>query len=241
MVLDSDGKPAVGVTVRAAGEAVVTRADGRFEIGPLSAGRAWLYFEKDGYATYRSALLPLSENASVDLGSIRLHRGGHVRVEVFGASAEQLTLVAHGVHGDGVGGTGIVATTVPIRSTPLHPGGYELRVSGKGVASQRLPFTVRDGEETELTVAVTPGTEQRFEFRVAVDGAVSVDRVAFEIRRGAAAGWSATARADRAFAVEASLATGEYEVVVTQDGLRGSARFTVGPAPGPPIVVQVRR
>jgi len=62
----------------------------------------------------------------------------------------------------------------------------------------------------------------------------------FEVRRGGAVVLTGAASSHQAFAVEHWLSPGEYEVVVTDHDLRGSARFTVGPEAGPPVVVRVR-
>jgi hypothetical protein len=243
VVLGLDGKPAVGLKVNAywqqtsGGMDVTTGGDGTFEVGPLRTGGWRLRIIVGGCAMYHSPALVLAENATVDLGTIRLYRGGTLLAKVTGADPKQLGLVIYDDRGDLV--FGMVSTNVPLRSLPLNPGGYDLRVHGKGFAAQRLPFTIRDGEETELRVVAEPGTIQHLRFQVPADD-VAPEWFVFEVRRGGAVVLTGTTSRRNDFAAEHWLAPGEYEVVVTDYHLHGSARFRVGREPGSPVVVPVR-
>ncbi|HEX5052842.1 MAG TPA: sigma-70 family RNA polymerase sigma factor [Planctomycetota bacterium] len=242
VVLGPDGKPAGNIGVEAhwqqtsGGTDVATAADGSFELGPLRTGGWRLRIIRKGCAWYHSPALTLAENATVDLGTIRLYRGGTLLANVTGAAPEQLDLRIYDDRGDLV--FGMVSTNVPLRSLPLNPGGYDLRVRGNGLAAQRLPFTIRDGEETEVHVVVEPGTSQRLRFEVPA-GDAGPQWFVFEVRRGGEVVLTGTSSRSSDFAAEHWLVPGDYEVVVTDYDLRGSARFTVGREPGPPVVVPV--
>jgi hypothetical protein len=243
VVLRPDGKPAANIGVDAnwqqtgGGMDVATGADGGFELGPLRTGGWRLRIIAKGCATYNSPALTLAENATVDLGTIQLYCGGTLLAKVAGAAPKELEFVIYDDRGDLV--FGVVSTNVPLRSLPLNPGGYDLRVRGKGFAAQRLPFTIRDGEETELHVKAEPGTSQRLRFQVPGDAAPA-EWFVFEVRRGGTVVLTGTTSRGNDFAAEHWLAPGDYEVVVTDYDLRGSARFTVGREPGPLVVVSVR-
>ncbi|MEZ5967123.1 MAG: sigma-70 family RNA polymerase sigma factor [Planctomycetota bacterium] len=238
-----DGGPVAGIDVDAnwqetsGGMVATTAADGRFELGPLRTGVWRLRIVEEGCAIYQSPTLTLVDHAALDIGTIRLHRGGDLEVEVAGAAPEHLGLTICDARDDLV--FGMVSTNVPLRSLPLNPGSYALRVHGKGFAAQSVPFTIRDGERTLLKVVVATGISQRLVFRVPPTDAAPA-WFPFKVRRDDTVLLTNAASSSQAFAVECWLAPGDYEVVVDSYGLSGSARFSVGGEPGPPVVVPVR-
>lgn len=243
VVLGVDGRPTSSAHVvvhwqQSIGDThMVTQIDGSFELGPLRSGDWRLYIVEQGCAQYRSPTLQLDENELVDLGKLQLHRGGTLGVSIDGAPMDQLALVIYDDRDELV--AGILPTLVPLRSMPLNPGGYTLRVRGKGFAAQSVPFTIRNGEETKLQVSVAPGISQHFVFRVP-QGQEAPAWFAFDVLRDGSAVLTGTSSSQQHFAAEHWLAPGEYEVAVRACGLHGSARFTVGDAPGPPVVVPIR-
>lgn len=242
-VLDVDGAPATGLGIEATwqetagGARATTDEDGVFELGPLRTGVWRLRITAEGCATTLSPALTLAENDTLDLGTIQLYHGGTLQVRVTGAEAGRLGLVIYDAGGDLV--SGMVSQNVPLRSLPLSPGDYDLRVRGEGLAAQHLPFTIRDGEETELDVVVAPGTSQSLRFQVPAED-LAPEWFVFEVRREGVVVLTGTTSRSRDFAAEPWLAPGDYEVVVTDFVLRGSARFTVGREAGPPVHVPLR-
>jgi 5-hydroxyisourate hydrolase-like protein (transthyretin family) len=206
---------------------------GGFDVGPLAAGVWRLSVQAKGYAHYQSPPIRVSEDATVDVGNILLHRGGTVRVTLTGTGAERASTSVCGQDGKPLfelsGG----------RSEPLEPGSFTLSVGGRGIAAQSVPFVIRDGEETLLEIPVGLGTYEQFEFQLP-DQQNGV--FYFEIHRGGARVLTGLAgQTKQGCVAQRWLVPGDYLLVVDDCGLQANVPFTVGADAGPPVVVPVRR
>lgn len=245
MVVDPDGNPLGNISVDGnrspAGRGrsgAATSVDGDFELGPLRAGRWGIRILTDGYAEYRSKTFTLEENATVDVGTIRMHKGGNLLARITGAEPSGLDLLLYNDNSEFVGS--ILSTIAPLRSSPLNPGQYRLQVRGQGFAAQTVPFSIRDGEETELDVSMVRATNQRFEFR-ARTGTELPRRVRFEVRRGDDLVVVSIARAATdGLTCNEWLAPADYSLVVITAGVKGSAQFTVANKAAADVVVSLR-
>ena len=169
MVLDADDEPVEGTTYSlrretGGGSSGIQNADkGRLRIGPVPSGRYRLFISAPGYPDVYSEWRAVASGETWKLGTIRLRKGGTIRVDLKGhipPEGRGLWLSAIRV-GGGPGGSfkvdGAVAT-----SNQLAPGEYTLRVSGQAVAYAELPVAVTAGAEARLEVETSPGARRRF-------------------------------------------------------------------------------
>lgn len=246
VVLGPDGKPVGGVRVMANGKAPPSRerststdASGRFEMGPLPAGR-WsvLVFSQD-HPRYVGDPVEVALDSTHDFGVIRLAAGGQATVAVEGDRADAKFYVS-----DREGQVLHVMTEAAggaLVSPKLLPGAYRLVVNGKTTAAMSIPFAIQAGETTPLAIKLHPGVSQRFEvFANAL--AQRPDFARLDVRRGddVLIGWTVTLSPDRAGVLELCLPAGAYDAVVVAAGRElGRAPFVVAAAPTSPVRVDL--
>jgi protocatechuate 3,4-dioxygenase beta subunit len=204
---------------------------GRFTLGPLSPDMWRVRVTSSDHPEFTSEERQLGTNATWDLGTITLARGGRARVRLVGpprdgaafcvvdaASRRRFWGVSHAAAGDR-------------RTSVLAEGDYLLLVMGKGVAQQALPFTIRAGEDVVVDVDLQQGIAQRIVCDVPAGTAVD-DAVLVWIQRGGAP----VARAAHSYRYDEPadvwLAPGDYTAIAELGALRGSTTFTVGTVSG---------
>ena len=123
----------------------------------------------------------------------------------------------------------------------IAPGDYLLLAQAEGFLPQVLPFTIRSGSETVVTVTRQPGVRQCIEFELP-PGADRPSYVWFQVRRGATlAAWlSASSKAGALFRREVWLAPGTYTLATKNCEPQTTATFTVGATEGPPLRIELR-
>jgi len=214
-----------------------TDAEGRFELGPLVPGTWTIIVRASSYPNYTSEPHELAADAVWDLGSVQLVAGGTAVVRVEGDRTDVNFAI---VSAAGKGSTGFSESHDALVSGALVPGDYRLLVKGKTVAAQSLPFTVRGGEKSSLTVKLQPGVRQRFELKASASSTPPTD-VTLHIHRGTellVRTW-VSLRDDPTG--EVCLSPGDYRVSLQVEGRTvASAAFSVGTTEGPPLRLEVR-
>jgi hypothetical protein len=120
----------------------------------------------------------------------------------------------------------------------LAPGVYRLAVTGREVAAQAVPFSIRAGEETVVEVPVQRGVLQQFAI-VSPDG-VDASRVQVWVRRGSDSVGHPRAVSGEQGVWELCLPPGGYTVTVKAGERSGQAAFTVGASAGEPVRIELR-
>ncbi|HEX5052754.1 MAG TPA: sigma-70 family RNA polymerase sigma factor [Planctomycetota bacterium] len=245
-VVDPDGRPAANVSVGAqcagrndrAGFAA-TDNDGRFELGPVAPGTWSVYVRTPDYVPFTSERRELAADATWDLGTITLARGGTGQVHLVG---EPIAGATYYVVDTGAARTWTVGEVGgEARTSALAPGDYLLLVSGEGIAGQAVPFTIRAGEVTTIDVRLARGVEQRVVIEGG-DGGVVTGGAMLRVFRGdqlVARAW-AERRGDGPATGTVCLAPGDYRLTATAGERRGEATFGVGAEPGAEVHVAVR-
>lgn len=244
-VVGPDGRPVANASVGArrtegrGGQGLRSTDDGgRFELGPYPPGTWSVWVRSPGHPAFRTEERALGADATWDLGTITLVRGGTAVLRQLGPAVDGVRFHAtavdrsgHSTFGDDGG---------RLRSSVLAAGDYHLMVSGAGVAAQAVPFTIRPGEETTVDVQVEEGTVQRCECELPAGAEVPGATLRFS-RGGAFCGQAwAPVRTGQPPAAEVCLAPGFYTVTAEAGDLRGTATFTVGAGAGPPVRVALR-
>ncbi|MEZ6036191.1 MAG: sigma-70 family RNA polymerase sigma factor [Planctomycetota bacterium] len=166
LVVDDQGAPLANVIVgvvaddpHAGGVGVrePNHPDGSFAFGPLPAGAYHLVLHAAGFASLRVPQRTLADGETWHAGELRMRRGGKLRATLVGAHVpgdRQLRLsrgdLAFVSDGDLVGGR--------LETRLLPAGDYLLQLDGDDLCAERVPFTIRDGHDTELDVPVHIGT-----------------------------------------------------------------------------------
>jgi hypothetical protein len=126
-------------------------------------------------------------------------------------------------------------------SGALAPGEYRLLVNGKTVAAQSLPFIVRGGEKSSLTVKLQPGVRQRFELNASASSTPPTN-VTLNIHRGTellVRTW--VSLRDGPATEEVCLSPGDYRVSVQVEGRAvANAAFSVGATEAPALRLELR-
>lgn len=142
-VRKEDSRQPSGVTFTAPGTA-------HFELTWLQPGTYCLEIDAEGHAPWRSKPIALAPGGDVDLGTVHLQLGGVVRVELDGERPAGFSLLVCDVAAVPV--VDIATDVRPWRSRGLAPGSYRLRVRSEDQAVTELPFAVRAGETTTITI-----------------------------------------------------------------------------------------
>jgi len=242
LVLDPDGRPAAARAWASGGGSsdIVeksTDSAGYFEIGPVSPGEWHLSVESRSWPQVSFERRRLEANARWDVGTVRLAAGGDIRVEVVEGSAEGAWFSIDGaqrsfsLHVQNGAGT----------SEMLPVGSYRLFAAGKTQAAQSLPFEIRAGETTQVSVRLRAGVRQRFDIELPA----KIERPwgSLRILRGAdrvANAWAGREEGKPCTA-ETCLEPGNYTVVAKFGESEGSATFTVGEREGEAVRIAVPR
>lgn len=219
VVLGPDGAPVGGARVMANGKAppsrertTATDAAGRFEMGPLPSGRWSVVVVTQDHPEHRSQPVEIAAHATHDFGAIQLTVGGLATVVVDGDRTDARFYV-----GDAGGNVlSVMADASGSKVSPmLAPGAYRLLVNGKTTAAMSVPFEIKAGATTPLTVALTPGVSQRFEL-LADALAPRPDFVRLEVRHGhdLLTGSTVPLPPDRPGTVDVCLPPGDFHAVV---------------------------
>ena len=195
---------------------------GQFALGPVSCDTWRVRIRSPDLPEFTTEERQLGPDATWDLGTITLPRGGRARVRLVGPmrNGAEFCVV------DAATRKRFWADT-----STLAAGDYLLRVMGKGVAEQALPFTIREGEDTVVDVELRQGIAQRVACDVPAGTDVH-DAVLVWIQRGNAPVARAAVSYKRGEPAEVWLAPGDYTAVAELGTLRGSAAFTVGTVGG---------
>ncbi|HEU4417378.1 MAG TPA: carboxypeptidase regulatory-like domain-containing protein, partial [Planctomycetota bacterium] len=234
-LVGADGRPLANAHVEgvpagaSASTGHVTDNAGRFALGPVSPDSWRVRISSRDHAEFMTEERQLGPDATWDLGTITLPRGGRARMRLVGPprdgawfgvidAARNVRMWTLSDEADGR------------RTSALASGDYLLLVSGKGVAAQALPFTIREGEEVVVDVELRQGTAQRLVCDV--PAGTGVPGATVWIQRGdapVARKWVSFTSNEPA---EAWLAPGDYAAVAEAGALRGSTAFTVGAQSG---------
>jgi len=239
VVVDAEGKPVANARVSLGRKGdfmtygAVNDANGAFRFAHLPGGANYaVRVEKDGFPALERVVEPLAPGRVTDLGALKLVPGGTVRIELrredgkplegnLSISAEPQSAKGAGVWIDERAREGD-----RIRSQPLAPGAYRLRVYADGAACALPEFEIRTGAETRLAVTLRSGFDRTV--RVARPAEVTIRDADGRIV------WTDRIRAHAGGAPHESftLAPGAYRIeAVADDGARGEATFAVaGPA-----------
>jgi RNA polymerase sigma factor (sigma-70 family) len=243
-VVDPEGRPVANARAGAFRRGVdrgsaddATDNDGRFELGPLPPGEWAMYVRADGYPAFRCDHRTLGANATWNLGTITLVRGGTARVRQVGAPIDDARfLVSDAARSHSFG---VMTTPDGPRSEVLAPGDYVLLVLGTNVAATAVPFTIRAGEEIVVDTQIERANPQAF--RCAVPAGTNVDFVTLQLFRGEVFVGRVWVDLKSVRPGDSTgLAPGEYRAVAEVGTLRGTTSFTVGATSGPPVTVVLR-
>jgi len=188
------------------------------------------------YPTLRSGPFDLGGEAVRDLGLLQMPAGGTVVVQVAGdrSNLKFTTVDAKDM------ASPLIDTGAKIESSTLTPGAYRLLVHGNSVAAESIPFMVRVGETTIVSVTPKPGVRQRF----VAAAALGPMGVLVHIRRGPALVAIASLMTGDGNLVsgEAWLTPGTYEASIrtTQPQSGPGQPFTVGASEGPSVSLVLR-
>ena len=155
-VLDPDGKPLGNAIVsqRRADGPVSGRlvfadsATGRFTIDHLPPGTYRVLVSAHGFPDARSADHVLAADATLDIGTVQLVHGGIVAVRGLPANTTDLKLQLLDEHDQLVAHIALDA----LRSPPIVPGAYKLRVSGPDRTQQDIAVQVRAQEVSTVEI-----------------------------------------------------------------------------------------
>jgi hypothetical protein len=242
-IVDPDGHAVASATVysqrrdqRGSSGIRATGNDGGFELDPVVPGTWVLHVSFTGHPEHRSAPQVLAADATWDLGTIALVRGGTAEIRVGAVPEGTRFLIVDALRT----ATWSVREEAKVRRTSvLAPGDYQVLVEGKSVAAKAVPFTIRAGEQAIVDVEVQPGVE--LVFHCNVPPGIEVDGVSLRVLRdGAFVGRTWADTADGGVARSIGLAPGDYAVEAEAGDLRGRATFTVGAASGAPVTVTMQ-
>jgi hypothetical protein len=139
--------------------------EGRFDVGPLPAGRYTLHVRTARYAPFRGEPIEIASGAEWDFGDVRLELGGTIAARLARApelSGSKIYVVATSI---GTSSSELLPESEGIaRSPSLAAGEYEVSVNGEPasrVAPYRTRATVRAGEETSIEIPVEVALEIR--------------------------------------------------------------------------------
>ena len=240
-VLLPDGSLAKGAGIRASRRQPEDTVFGEQKDGPfalqLQAGSWEVRLECDGHPMVFAGTRDLQAGELWDLGAITLTNGGTLVVREEGAGKPGYLIVTASAEFR----AGLYSPTPPLRSGLLAPGDYLLLTRGEGIVAEALPFTIRSGEETAMTVKTRAGVRQQLAF-VLPPGGEAVPSVPFQLRRGGKLVSLDFARTLEGGAVTAEvwLEPGSYEVTTREGGPQGRAAFTVGESEGERLRVLLR-
>jgi RNA polymerase sigma-70 factor (ECF subfamily) len=251
-VLDATGAPLANAPLRATNRdfwpsgSGISDPEGRFELGPFPPGTYRLQLSApSGLALPALTLGPraLAADEVWDCGALALEAGGELAVRLDPSSdalglTPTLTVLR---------GTDWVTSLQPgegsYRSVSLAPGAYRLALAGAGVAVALVPFELRPGQATELTVPLARGIEAHL--RVELDFYGTPQRPLARVTDAAGTllvEQELLASKDRGFALELGLPPGTYRVTASVPGGRtAESELHCEPgAPPEPLVLDLR-
>jgi hypothetical protein len=169
IVVDEGGTPIAGTKVTLLVEESLghmnlgdlTHTEGRtgsFRLGPLPPDTYTAHIEAPGYARAVVRDIELLDYDEYDLGTIKVQRGGHIRLDGIGERPKNSSVHVYlKVHREWVGS---IRGDV---SMPLRAGTYRVRVHGEGVAEDTREVIVEEGEVTAMPVQWQAGRPVRLE------------------------------------------------------------------------------
>jgi protocatechuate 3,4-dioxygenase beta subunit len=265
-ILDADGRPRGGsvrvtsVDTQGTGTpapgtwfADLDEKTGRFRFAPCPPGTYELTGHADGLPSRSLGRLVLVEGEVRDLGDVRLPATGRLLVQVKSRDGSPLGDVEVDVERDGEWLAGGELEEGARRFPQLYEGQYEVTVWGDVLDEPGLPCTVRAGEETALTLLVSPGirqgitcwipVEEPFPTQVQID-LVDADGATLEEETIDLEAWGRSVRRlereretgrRELCGFSYGLRAGRYRLRLgTDTGLGAEAAFDVAPGPSPP-------
>ncbi|MBL8842107.1 MAG: sigma-70 family RNA polymerase sigma factor [Planctomycetes bacterium] len=203
---------------------VTLDADGRFELGPLPAGRFWLVVGAEGLANRSVGAIELAAGEVRDLGDLALAEPAGLRIlarRSDGGRVKPADLRLHR-HG-GYSGAEFTVDGEALRCSGLAHGDYTLEVVGAGLAWQQVAVQLDAGHTREVTLDVEAGVAVKLTLRRA-DGAPLGESIQLTASDAAGERVSKALRpspADREIADDYCLAPGDWTLeVVAPDGAR---------------------
>ena len=248
IVVDPAGKPLANVSVVASdgkdsqdpARITATGADGGFELGPLPPGKWTVTVASPLHPPVSNGPRELAADAVWNLGTLALVQGGTVTVRADGdlAAVRFVVVDANSRVADSFSMFG----PTPLESSPLAPGDYRLTVIAPTVAADVVPFAIKAGTRTEVSVQLQAGVVQP----IVVDAEAmpaTPPRVRLRVHRGAelVAVRTLPFKAGKRVAENLCLLPGDYRVAAF-DGERevATATFTVGATAGAPLQLVLR-
>lgn len=199
---------------------------GAFRLGPYPPGPYSLRVAADGYASFRLRRT-LAPDETWDIGELRFERGGTLEVHLVATDdvpVEKARVSVYDAAGDWL-------TSIPIeagtgRSEPLLPGDYQLVLGGE-IASQHLPFTIREGVAAQLDVRVARGASVTV--NCAPPAGEPPRSIGLVVTNATGIVWRGGLwRRGEVFTATLPLAQGTYTATATLGELGAEQTFTVG-------------
>jgi Carboxypeptidase regulatory-like domain len=219
------------------------KKNGEFEVRGLRPGNYQLRINAGSFAEFVTAKRTLVSGETWDLATVQLLQGGWLHLEVkqpAGTEQERLHTSLFRLNGEFLHGTSIRGK--PWRSPRLIPGRYELKSYGTRVIPHRWPVTIRDGEETKLSITARFGNP--IDFRFALPGGTDdISSLTFTVT--GPGGWLHRQQVSRwkglEFRYKLGVPVGRYRVrASTTIGHAGESEFHVERDTVEPRVVRVR-
>lgn len=222
---------------------VTTDIEGRFECGPVPPGRYSVHVEVDGFPSIRRGPFTLARNAIHDFGDFELEVGRDLVVRVRrspvldGVEIDSFVRCANGSRAS------TVAEPAGLRAKHLAPGRHELSISGEGVASLMIPFSIEPGTDTTLDVTLTEGLAQSISYLAPWDHEAAWIRCRIATRDGATVSKTNLLRkaAGEPHRTRVWLGTGDYVIeLLHDDAPPRRVEFTVGSGGSDELVIEPR-
>ena len=230
-VVDPQGNPVGNATVsgtrrkwRLSSPEPVDGSTGEFVLGPMPPDWHRVSVRATGYATYITTERQLNANETWDLGTIRLQRGGRAKVHLDRAKVGDAATAIGVVDSDQRWYSNFRTPGKVAYTQRVVPGRYHLVVSGDEVATQSIPFVVKDGEDTEIHITLSRGW--RCDLRVLTNA--DTVRVTITGEHGLVRDERISRRKEGPLTTGTYLAPGRYTVTAqTGSGEKGKVEFAV--------------
>ncbi|HKB16460.1 MAG TPA: carboxypeptidase-like regulatory domain-containing protein, partial [Planctomycetota bacterium] len=250
-VADSDGKPpaAALVSVDSPGSSmwrgfVPESKTGRFAIERVPPGRCVIEVRPRDCA--RESLGPLEVRAGevLDLGTIRLRKGGTLAGEISGGTDAALATVTIDLAAEGEDAEPVSRSGRHFWTGTLVPGRYRLSVRGEGLWSEGAECEVEEGLSKRVALSVEPAGLRRVVFELPPDAA-RPEWLWCEVYRDQQPVWvwGTEPAPGRAMEARISVPAGRYRLHAgTNTGLSfdGPLEMSAVGEEGPPLAVPLR-
>jgi len=167
-ILGENGQPLADVEVRPRcnqrdmfPRSVVTKADGKFEFGPLPNGKWDMNLVHKSHTGPSIPSFELAPTGRWEVGDVQMRLGGHAIIKSETVAGKDLSFMITDTQSRSR--WTIRPADEPV--TPLlRPGDYMLQVWGKRSAARAMRFTILGGQRTEVVLPTATGVQQHFDF-----------------------------------------------------------------------------